>query len=143
MFGFIAKCGFANTDMEWSSSIEWRHISGVRTHRSVKWCLKPINHRSWDCTQRCSYSSHCLLSRRLKNLKYKNKRIKIQTTFVYCYTALLAILCDSFLLSANYFHFQLLYCNNKKIGGSLQCIRPRMNLIFLCDTLHTGCDTMW
>jgi hypothetical protein len=31
-----------NRDMEGTSSIEWRHVSGIRTHRSVKWCLKPI-----------------------------------------------------------------------------------------------------
>jgi hypothetical protein len=40
---FFTVCEFDNTDMEDIHSIEWRHVSGVRTHRSVKWCLSPLN----------------------------------------------------------------------------------------------------
>ena len=39
---FIMECEFDNTDLEGTSYIEWRHVSGVPTHRSVKWCLNPL-----------------------------------------------------------------------------------------------------
>jgi hypothetical protein len=34
---------FDNIDME-GIPIEWRHVSGFRTHRSVKWCLNSLKH---------------------------------------------------------------------------------------------------
>ena len=44
LFVFITVCEFDNTDTEGASSIEWRHVSGVRRRRSVNWCLKSVNH---------------------------------------------------------------------------------------------------
>ena len=41
---FIMECEFDNTDMEGTPYIEWRPVSGVRTQRSVKWCINAINH---------------------------------------------------------------------------------------------------
>jgi len=38
---------FHNTDMEGTLSIEWRHVSGLRTHRSLNRCLNSFKHRSW------------------------------------------------------------------------------------------------
>jgi len=38
---FITECEFDNRDMAVTASTEWRHVSGVRTHRSVKWSLIP------------------------------------------------------------------------------------------------------
>jgi len=32
-------------DMAGTPSTEWRHLSGVCTHRSVKWCPDPLNHQ--------------------------------------------------------------------------------------------------
>jgi hypothetical protein len=49
---FITECEFDNNDIEGTSSIEWRHVSGVRTHRSVIWCLNSLNHRSRNCMQK-------------------------------------------------------------------------------------------
>jgi hypothetical protein len=36
---FIMECDFDNEDMERAACIEWRHVSDVRTHRSMKLCL--------------------------------------------------------------------------------------------------------
>jgi hypothetical protein len=33
---FITECEFDNTDIVGTPSIEWRHVSGVGTHRAVK-----------------------------------------------------------------------------------------------------------
>jgi hypothetical protein len=43
---FITECEFDNTDLEGSASVEWRHVSGVHTLRSVHWCLNPLYSRS-------------------------------------------------------------------------------------------------
>jgi hypothetical protein len=40
---FITECEFDNTDMEGTLSFEWLHVSGILTHRSVKFSLIPIN----------------------------------------------------------------------------------------------------
>jgi len=42
------KCEFDNTDIEGTPSVECRHVSGVRTHRSVKWCLNRLNYQFWS-----------------------------------------------------------------------------------------------
>jgi len=34
-------------DMEGTRSIEWRNVSGVPRHRSVKCCLNHLNHQFW------------------------------------------------------------------------------------------------
>jgi len=39
---FITECEFDNSDIIATVSIEWGLVSGVRTHRSVKWCLNPL-----------------------------------------------------------------------------------------------------
>jgi hypothetical protein len=76
---FIRECEFDNTDMEWTAYIECRHVSGVRTHRSVKWCQNPLNHqflKLWF-TQHCCNSSHCLQFRGLnKIMKHKKAKKK-------------------------------------------------------------------
>jgi len=41
-----------NTDMEGTAVIELRHVSGVRTHRLMKWCLNPLNHQFWSSVTR-------------------------------------------------------------------------------------------
>jgi len=43
-FVFITECEFGIQDMEWTPSIEWRRVSGLLTHRSVKRNLIIINH---------------------------------------------------------------------------------------------------
>jgi len=45
-FVFITECEFDNTDMEGTPTIEWRYVSGFRTHRLVKWCPNPMNNCS-------------------------------------------------------------------------------------------------
>jgi len=47
-FVFITENEFDNTRtyME-GTPIEWLHVSGVRTHRSVKWCLNPLSQHFW------------------------------------------------------------------------------------------------
>jgi hypothetical protein len=39
---FIRECEFDNTEMEGTAYIEWQHVSGVRTDRSVKLCVNPL-----------------------------------------------------------------------------------------------------
>jgi hypothetical protein len=51
-FVFITECEFDNTDMEGTLYIEWRHVSGVRTHRSVKCCINPLSHQFWSYSSR-------------------------------------------------------------------------------------------
>ena len=41
---FMKEYEFDNTGMEGTPSV-WRHVSGVRTHRSVKRCLNHLNHQ--------------------------------------------------------------------------------------------------
>jgi hypothetical protein len=53
-FVFIMECEFDSTDIEGTACIELRHVSGFLTHRSVKWCLTPLNHQFRSC---CFHSS--------------------------------------------------------------------------------------
>jgi len=41
----FTECEFDHTDMEGTSSIKWRHLSGVCTHGPVKWCPDRPNHQ--------------------------------------------------------------------------------------------------
>ena len=52
MVRFYHRMRFDSTDMEGNPSIEWRHVSGVRTHRSVKWCLNSFKRRFLSCGNR-------------------------------------------------------------------------------------------
>jgi len=49
-FEFITECVFDNTDME--GALLWRHVSDVRTSRTVKRCLNLLNHQLWNCGSR-------------------------------------------------------------------------------------------
>jgi len=51
-FVFVTECEFDNTIMEGTTFVEWRHVSGVRKHRSLKWFLNHLNHHF------CSSVSH-------------------------------------------------------------------------------------
>jgi len=48
---FITECEFDNIDMD-GTPVEWRHVSGVSTHRSVKSCLHLLNRQFWSCGSR-------------------------------------------------------------------------------------------
>jgi hypothetical protein len=43
------ECEFDSTDMEGNPFIEWQYKSGIRTYRSVKWCLILPNHHFRSC----------------------------------------------------------------------------------------------
>jgi hypothetical protein len=62
---FITECEFDNTDMEWASSIECRHVSSVPTLRSVQSCLNPPYDHSWHfvCTHLLVLQSHFIATR--------------------------------------------------------------------------------
>ena len=72
---------FDNTVIEGTACIEWRHVSGVRTHRSVKWSLNPLNHQFWLCGSRITAGIPGIVSSfvtLLKKSNYKEDKQKLQ-----------------------------------------------------------------
>jgi len=41
------ECEFDNTDIEGTAFIEWRHVSGIHTHLSMKCCLQYLKELFW------------------------------------------------------------------------------------------------
>ena len=83
-FVFIMECEFDNIDMEWTPYIEWQHVSGDRTHRSVKWRLYNLTHYFWRCG---SKSTACIPSivycyaviiKKIWNLSMINKKYNLR-----------------------------------------------------------------
>jgi hypothetical protein len=48
-FFFITECEFDNKNMEVTP---WRHVWGIPTNRSVKWCLNQLSQQFWSCVSR-------------------------------------------------------------------------------------------
>ena len=74
---FITECESDNTDLEGSASVEWRHVSGVHTLRSVQWCLNPSYNRSGNfvhTTARTAAIVYCYVD--FKISKYENLFIR-------------------------------------------------------------------
>ena len=53
-FVFITECEFDIRDMERTPSVSYWHVSGVLTHRLLKWCPNLIHQHSWKCVSRCA-----------------------------------------------------------------------------------------
>ena len=49
---FLTDCESDNTDTEGTHSIAWRHVSGIHTHRSMKWCFNALGQHVYKCGMR-------------------------------------------------------------------------------------------